>query len=244
MVIGGLWWAASQVAPDDEAPTLPLPVARDGWVRAQDDRPFDFTAEHLALLRKAVIGWVNAESGGPTITRFAAPREEILRLGGRDGGDAYRALAILLKFGELAPGDYSYANPFAGDAGSWPVDAYGDAVIVVPNEPEVRFHITADHLRLLHAACANGPGIDVKRPYGDMTCFYLDMGKLLGVAPQPDGTGCEESFTTDQLRRFDELHRSMAFALQTYLAHATIVPGKFARNPLRSGKWQRVAPPP
>jgi hypothetical protein len=133
------------------------------------------------------------------------------------GEDLGRALQIVLKFGALDD------VPAAGGAGAR------------------IFDFTQEHLRLIHGVHASGTGIDSKRPYGDMTCFYLDMARLLDVAPDGHGAGCQSRFSKAQIERFDALHRSMGPAVQVFLAQAALPPAIFARRPAGYGVWRRVA---
>ena len=201
------------------------------------EETFSFTNEHLALLRSAVVMWGSSESGAPYIARFAAP-ELVERVPGQE---IERALQILLKFGELEPGRYSYENPLsASEEVNWRIDSNSEHGMPIHKEPQIDFDLTADHLRLLRGANARWPGIDSKRPYGDMSCFYLDMAVLLGVAPEGVGEECEGGFSKPQVERFDALHRSMIYAFQTFLKHAARPRGQFGRKPAGFGPWRSI----
>jgi hypothetical protein len=183
---------------------------------ANTEETFSFTEEHLAALRGVVIGWDDSESGAPHVMRW--PATTVL------GEDLGRALQIVLKFGVLDRGPYGLEDPQGtGDAGAR------------------IFDFTADHLRLIHGAHASGTGIDSKRPYGDMRCFYFDMARLLDVAPEGHDEGCQGRFSKPQIERFDALHSSMGQAVQVFLAHAVLPPAIFARRPAGYGTWRQVA---
>jgi hypothetical protein len=180
------------------------------------EETFSFTEEHLAALHGVVIGWDDSESGAPHVMRWPATAVP--------GEDLDRALQIVLKFGALDRGPYGLDDAQgAGDAGAR------------------IFDFSADHLRLIHGAHASGTGIDSKRPYGDMRCFYLDMARLLDVAPDGHGEGCQGKFSKPQIERFDALHSSMGQAVQVFLAHAALPPAIFARRPAGYGVWRQVA---
>ena len=83
------------------------------------------------------------------------------------------------------------------------------------------FTVTADHLALLANANIQGPFVDCKRPYGDMTYFEIDMARILGVEFTRDDKG-RPRFTKEQLARFDRLHHEMQRVLQVFVEHATV----------------------
>jgi hypothetical protein len=69
----------------------------------------------------------------------------------------------------------------------------------------------------------NGTGIielmDMKRPYGDMTYYFLDMADALGEPPVRDADD-EPEFPPQQTERYLQLHREMLFAAQAFWRYA------------------------
>jgi hypothetical protein len=226
VVLTALYWAHEHRSRSSRLdPRLAQQVEADMRKAESTEDSFSFTEEHLAVLRTAVVAWDDCEAGAPRIERFT----ETALAARMSPFDIDNALAIVLKFGELAPGLYSYDDPRAQALG---VDAGAPKRISV--------ELTGDHLRLLHGAHVDGAGIDAKRPYGDMTCFYIDMARLLDVAPEGKSDGCEGRFSTTQRERFDAIHSSMPRALEAYLRHVRRAPARFARWPAGFGRWREV----
>lgn len=63
------------------------------------------------------------------------------------------------------------------------------------------------------------PYIDGKRPYGDSSCYQLDMASLLSE-PSESGTDQHPVTDEDQDARMQALHYEMTAALQVFLTHA------------------------
>ena len=91
-----------------------------------------------------------------------------------------------------------------------------------------------DHLTLLRAANTRffddggrdiGLVIDRKRPYGDTTCFELDMASILGVKPEQG-----DELSEAQMAQLDAVHEEMQPVLQVFLRQAALAPG-----PVRTG---------
>ncbi|MFO0548044.1 MAG: hypothetical protein U0271_06635 [Polyangiaceae bacterium] len=175
------------------------------------------------------------ESGGPLVTgdwTSSAVSVEELEV----------AFHVLLQLGELPPGSYTYDNPLATySSNEWQIDAYSAATMPIRKETPLTFELTREHLTLLRAAGSTGErlGIDGKRPYGDSSCFYLDMASLLGDR-YGQGDTCEGRFSRVQLERYDRLHRSMVYALQVFLRFAKLDMATYER--VGFGLWTKAQP--
>jgi hypothetical protein len=225
--------------------------------RAQDAPPaetFTLTRAHVALLRAAVVVWDPSESGAPVIAGYgsdtalmlaenpdetsllsnaaqimygpaglaattpAAVRQTLAEMG--------TALEIALHSGLLAAGEYAYTER-------------------LPRVKQANFKLAARHLALLRHANAGltvwqVPGISSKRPYGDMTFFYLDMADALGMPYNNGAADAAALFTPDQVRQLDQMHAAMLPALQVFLLHAAFEPGTYQRRN-EGGMWTKAA---
>ena len=195
----------------------------------------------LKLVRAMVVSWDITEIGAPTIDPeipygssdllsdikriSAAGSDEEAMLLHRQTKDG---LERFLRHARLRPGKYSYDNLLAGKSPEFTVDIRADIDPQNQNAPTVTFEFKQEHLKLLRVAAVRWnewdleegeefhatPGIDPKRPYGNMTFFYADMADALGIAFKNDA---------DLLARKDfflHLHREMQPALQVFLKHA------------------------
>lgn len=250
---------------------LSLLLLIPAFLRAQEE--FRLTGTHIRLMRHAVVVWDASESGGPVLALYGDdqknPLAGVAEVAGMKDGELPEeermaaleklakemgpALEVFLSCGELEPGTYTYSNGWFRVFGhrEWPRSANDRKTIHVPAEDPARFLLLPEHLALLrHASAgwlryADVPGIDSKRPYGDMTCFYLDMAEILKIKrTHPSARWCEEMFSRKDRRRMDDLHYSMGFALQVFLQHARIVPGLYRRDPAspEAGAFRLVTP--
>jgi hypothetical protein len=192
----------------------------------------------LAIVRKLAVMWIDMESGTPV----TAPDPTL------GTADEFRhavfAAEVLMDLGELAPGRFTFVSPLGAEEIAQ--EPFGVRGHVEVDGRRVTIEVTPDHLKLLRAANTMflddgghqiGIGIDAKRPYGDMTDFSVDMGRILGIAPE-DG----DEFTEAQQDRFDELHEDMQPVLQVFLMRAQLAPGRFAQDERRSDGhlWRRL----
>ncbi|MBW6421165.1 hypothetical protein KX729_06895 [Rhizobium sp. XQZ8] len=128
---------------------------------------------------------------------------------------------------EIRPGSYKIDNYHAAVAenGVLKLNSWGDAVIKVPTETGFMFTITPEHLSLIRsmntwAAGAYVELMDCKRPYGDMTYYYIDMAIALGEAVPRDDNG-KPAFSPEAQDRYESLHAEMLFAVQAFWDHAS-----------------------
>ncbi len=57
--------------------------------------------------------------------------------------------------------------------------------------------------------------MDPKRPYGDMTYFFIDMAEALGEPVPRDDKG-QAVFSSEAEQRYERLHGEMLFAVQAF----------------------------
>jgi hypothetical protein len=213
---------------------------------AMDKDSLTVTEADLSIVRQLGVIWSPTESGAPAIF-------DLSRAALKVSVDSYRhamhAAEVLIQLGELPRGHYEYDAPALGDLGVPPFVEHGYAEI---NGQHIGILVTESHLKLMQAASTNiideggrdiGVEIDPKRPYGDMSYYELDMGKILGIRaegpPRPDYPEMLD-FSPAQLKMLRALHEQMQPVLQVFLQHARLAPGKFVRNPPDWGRWNRV----
>lgn len=209
---------------------------------------FTLTHDHITLLRHLVFLWTASESGAPYVDveqPFGSPEIEadIVRLLGRRGDtqnanefrapmDLYNelgaALEIFARFAELSPGVYAYEHQLRQHGTEFLANADSFDTIPIPQEPTLSFAFTHEHARLIRGASYRGLSIDSKRPYGDMTSFFIDMADLLDMPFTRDARGTPQ-FSDAQIAHFTQLHHDMLFALTVFLRYARIEPGLFTR---------------
>lgn len=131
---------------------------------------------------------------------------------------------------ELTPGRYELENyhlEYAPDGKLMyeDEDEKSGEFFTLPLEPTFLFELTGEHLKLLrHMNTRDWSGfieaMDPKRPYGDMSYFYIDMAEALGEGPLPTGAdGCAEA-TKEQIGRYERLHQEMLLAIQAFWRYA------------------------
>lgn len=117
----------------------------------------------------------------------------------------------------LDPGDYDVPiahlrNPVTGVLD---ISVRYMNYVQVPDADTMDFTVTKDHLVLLKNLRLGDLGgmlaSDIKRPYGDMTYFALDIAYLLG---EPGPVGEEGYFSKERETRYERLHEEMLLAAQ------------------------------
>ena len=211
---------------------------------------FTLGEAHLNLLKQAVVLWAPVEAGAPAIlfsplqlgAEDEIPYEDVAARAGlsvnHPPSEADRrrldrliqelpeALAQLLARGRLEPGTYTYRNPlvdFPFAAETLPAELATLATSAV-----VSFAFTAQHAALLRGADWRQLAMNPKRPYGDMTCFELDMARILG---EPGPRTGPARLSAEQERRLQALHAETLPALQVHLEHARLAPGEYEPLP-------------
>jgi hypothetical protein len=128
---------------------------------------------------------------------------------------------------QLAPGAYQLDNYHLEQAtdGKLAFNSCGDPPIELPRERVFSFTVTQEHLKLLrHLHTREFDGflelIDLKRPYGDMTYYFIDMADALGEPLPPRNAENTPQFTPQQINRYVQLHKEMLFAAQAFWTYA------------------------
>ena len=212
------------------------------------------TRRHLLVIRNLIVRWVDCESGGPGFSLFPSGSEdaqakkeseiakrirEILgssELGENEALTIYRealeAVAFFVHHASLPPGKYSFRLPFPISESQ--NEPYLSRHLVELNDDVVTVEITKELLALLAKASVrffDDEGLDIstlvdcKRPYGEMSYYYIDVGNILKVAPagpfRKDHPELRE-FTEQQKMAFEKLHFLTEPALQVFLRKAEI----------------------
>ena len=128
---------------------------------------------------------------------------------------------------DIEPGVYrldNYHREYAVD-GKIRFDSDGHEDTPLPEGESFDFTVTRDHLKLLRHLNTrswynNIELMDPKRPYGDMTYFYLDVSDALGEQRPPRDADNRPAYTKEQIERFLKLHREMLFCAQAFWAYA------------------------
>jgi hypothetical protein len=192
----------------------------------------------VRLLREAAVVWLDVEAGGLAVlvsplllddpdhptdaarvdlaSRAGLAVSSPLTAGDRARIDALLgemapALADFLRRAALAPGTYAYTDRMPADP---------SAPRAERAEPET-LAFTAEHVKLLKALRWQGMLTNLKRPYGDLTSYELDMADVLGEPVTRDSKG-QPVFTQAQAARYQRLHREMQPALQVFLEKAAL----------------------
>jgi hypothetical protein len=175
--------------------------------------------DHLALLRAMKVVWVSIEAGGPAVspeTPYGSEdiEADVLRIlphaaePRRLSVEALLRLPILVGAGELSPDE----SPGIG-------------------------HREIAALRALRMELQLDPEalpINIKRPYGDMTAFEIDLAEAVGIA----AAGAGGRLSRSQTKELFALHESLERVLQTWLRRARFTPGDYAQD--SDGRWRRV----
>ncbi|WP_313442517.1 hypothetical protein [Stenotrophomonas sp.] len=112
--------------------------------------------------------------------------------------------------GTLEPGRYVLTGTAGGPG--------GDAVVAV----------TSEHLALLRSMNTRPYGravmlMDSKRPYGDMSYFYIDLARALGEPVPLDASG-RAAFAPEVTARYDQLHEQMIGVVRVFWRFAEPAP--------------------
>ena len=195
-----------------------------------------------AKLRQCFALWMPVEAGAPSIVSGPAPAS-LDALADEEKNPLETTLttpvAILLDAGSLKPGPYKIANPWRkyypdGRVSMMANDA--DALVLSKDET-FAFDVSARHLKLLSHLNTVPGGIDCKRPYGDMTYYYIDMADALGISYKLDKDD-HPIFSKEQEKDFEKLHREMLFVVQALIEHGDLPVGGYRQV---DGVWRKVS---
>jgi hypothetical protein len=223
------------------------PPAHKTEAIATASKPMDLTTApaRLAYMRKYLRPyWVAMESGGifmlpgmedgkiaafyqdmmaRTPTPAGTPVPDAIYLAGLVSPE----IRAFFQEAKLDPGTYrleNYHREYATN-GKIPFDSNGDDGTPVPSGQNFDFTVTQEHLKLLRNLNTRDwdayiEAMDPKRPYGDMTYYFIDMSFALGEPAPPRDAKGNVQFTKEQTDRFEKLHREMLFAVQAFWAYA------------------------
>lgn len=211
------------------------------------------TSEHIKLVRKLKVTWVNCEAGAPMINSdnpfggrgIYEDMAKILGLGEasrlttdqkRDLDQmlvdlAYDIPAIFLSKASVNPGKYLLKNTLVDDypAGKFNINIDGSGDYEFGKSLTLDFELTEEHIKLMRVAAWKYWCIDPKRPYGDMTYFYLDIASAIGLQYERTADG-KPNIAKRELKRMDRLHAEMVFALSVLFQYGELEPGVFVEH--------------
>jgi hypothetical protein len=194
-------------------------------------RPAVSDDELLAHVREVTGPWLLADES----TLVSIYREGML------------AATAFVSHAELAPARYEYESPLTPSRLA--DEPFAKSGRVQIDGGTVRMDVTREHLALLKRANVRffdegglrcEAAVDPKRPYGDMSYFYVDMAQILEV--EPDGPHRRDDrsvreFTEAQLRWLDDLHHTTQTALQILVQRGELRCETFRQVPPAFGRW-------
>jgi hypothetical protein len=238
-------------------------------VSRRDEAPETLTVrpEHLRLIRSFRVEWSWCEAGAPRLLLLPpeATDADLLAAVRQVTGpwlvadestlvpiyrEAMLAATAFVNHAELALGLYEYESPLTPSRMA--AEPFAKSGCVEIRGGSIRLNVTREHLALLKRANVRffddgglrcEAAVDPKRPYGDKSYLYADMGEILGV--EPEGGPCQDGvslceFTEAQLLRFDDLHHTIQPALQILVQRAELRQDRFERMPPGYGRWMPV----
>lgn len=211
------------------------------------------TSDHIKLVRKLKVTWVNCEAGAPMINSenpfggrgIYEDMAKILGLGeaSRLSAEQKRELdqmlvdlaydipAIFLSAAAVNPGKYLLKNTLVDDypAGKFNINIDGSGDYEFGKSLTLDFELTEEHIKLMRVAAWKYWCVDPKRPYGDMTYFYIDIANAIGLQYErtPDG---KPNIAKRELKRMDRLHAEMVFAMSVLFQFGELEPGVFVEH--------------
>ncbi|SHL83526.1 hypothetical protein SAMN05444159_6945 [Bradyrhizobium lablabi] len=216
--------------------TVPDSVGRVAEMR-KHLRPYWYHAEVGGIVLVTGMGTHRDEgfframaAGVPEVARLAQDEQQlkILELLSDD-------VRAFLASAKLAPGPYQLDNYHLEEAPDRKLkfNSYGEAPIELPAERTFVFAVTEEHLKLLRHLNARESFntrewygflelMDVKRPYGDMAYYFIDMADALGEPLPPRDADNRPQFTPQQIERYVRLHKEMLFAAQAFWSYAVM----------------------
>jgi hypothetical protein len=222
-----------------------------------DALEIDVADADVSLIRSLVVIWDHSESGAPIVCAgepwegqegagpanlLAAERAQLRR--------ALYAIPAFVRYGELAPGRYTYET--AVPAWALAQEPFVEHDRAAVEGKRITVEVRPEHLKLLKSGNVRihdggdlelTVGFDSKRPYGDMTYYYIDMADILGITPAGPAREDEPSlheFKDAQIAELDAMHETMEPVLQVFLQRAQFRPGRFVQRPAEYGAWQRA----
>ncbi len=224
-------------------------------------RVCEITNDHLKLLRKLRLTWLNCEAGAAAVhydkrygtsqvykdmaeaIGFKAPgalnQDEKNRLDRLDAELSDYACAVFLLNARIVPGLYAIKNTLIQDFpdGKFMINEDGAGEMEIPQAKTYQFKLSDEHLKLIRRSNWRSFCIDPKRPYGDMGYFYIDMADALGIELFKSDDG-KAILAAGQKEHFDRLHGEMPFALRAFFQYGELPPGKYVCEGY--GRWQKL----
>ncbi len=194
----------------------------------------------LNRIRQLHTFWVPFEAGAPIIYPGDLP-DSFAQFNNEHTEEEKQTLSavdVMLERGRLRPGTYSLTNfwkTFYPDGCMVGSDTL--ALTPIPEDSIMQFNVTDEHLKLIDHTRVSGGEFNVKRPYGDMTYYYLDMARALEIPIHQNQDG-DPDFSEEELNRMDKMHGEMMFVVQTFLEYGDLEIGTYRKDNL-SGQWTR-----
>jgi hypothetical protein len=206
-----------------------------------------FNQSALTEMRKTLRPyWSNTESGGIFLStqanednaaetyRFAVKNYPKIRAVDKDKAAEQLAEAMSETVGHffnkatLKPGAFKIENYHRDYArqGKIRLSAFDKTMITVPSAEQFSFTVTDAHIKLIRRMNTRESqntvyAMDVKRPYGDMTYYYIDIADALGETATKDASG-RAIFSKPQEARYEQLHGEMLYAVQAFWQYAEL----------------------
>lgn len=160
--------------------------------------------------------------------------------------DSLLALKHLSRHGRLEPGDYALRNITAAEivAQMDGLEQDGETIseVMLGFTSDGKFWVTADHIAVIRVlqfqwtfedeaegrlgrGAWPGPGLDAKRPYGDLSYYQADLAHILERPTEM--TNGEKSLAPNVEAEMTRLHWQMFPALQAFIEHAELPPGDY-----------------
>jgi hypothetical protein len=231
-----------------------------GQPENQDGESLTIDPEQLRFIRSLRSEWSWCEAGAPRMTLFAPGSDASLmaaRVREVTGPwlvsdetmllSAYRrgmlAATAFVGHAELAAGSFEYESPFTPSR--LEEEPFVKSPRVEIRGSTIRMDVTSEHLALLKAANVRffddggwqcEAAIDPKRPYGDMSFFYIDMVRALGLDTDPLPPSEDDEWSKERLAWLDDLHLTLQPALQILLRRGELPRTTFRRTAY--GPWE------
>lgn len=205
-------------------------------------------AKRIAIMRASLRpSWVSMESGGMLLATetdddYARTIDDLLQFAPEipPAANDETRIALLarilagdvedfLRRAGLPPGIYVLDNDhlvYSVD-GQLPFSANEhEEPIALPMSPSFTFRLTEGHLALLRYMNVDARHgvvelMSPKRPYGEMTYYFIDMAEALGREVARNSQG-KAVFSEEEVRMYTDLHREMLFATQAFWRYAEV----------------------
>lgn len=215
---------------------------KDSFAQSSGSSYYKLSAGDRDKMRHCFALWMPVEAGAPSIISGPAP-ENLDALAVEDRNPLEPALttpvALLIDAGSLKPGPYKISNPWRKyyPDGKISMSVNDPDALVLSKDEKFIFTVTPEHLKLLAHLNTVPGGFDCKRPYGDMTYYYIDMADALGVSYSLDKDD-HPVFSPAQEKHFEKLHREMLYVMQALVEYGNLPEGSYKQV---DGVWRKVS---